>query len=136
MLAEVRALERGAAELAVVEGRAVTILAVPLIDRLAAFHLFLRECGRPLLPALREGLQGRDRYECERSSRGGAECHSAQASGRFTHEHDEDSRTKRRWWRFLYPRVTQDMANSCEEPGGSSPHETSIDDWHVGCRSH
>src|SRR6266446_6444974 len=133
MLAEIRTLERGAAELAVVEGRAVTILAVPLVDRLAAFHLPLRECGRPLLPALREGLQGRDRYECDRSRRCGAESHSAQASGRFAHEHDEGSKTKCRRWRFLYPRATQDMANSREELGGSSPHETSIDDWHVGC---
>src|SRR6266852_6738121 len=62
MLAEIRPLERGAADLAIVERRAVTILAVLLIDRLAAFHLPLRECRRPLLPALREGLQGRDRY--------------------------------------------------------------------------
>src|SRR5215470_4599705 len=93
MLAEVRAFERGAAELAIVERRAVTILAVPLIDRLAAFHLLLRECGRPLLPALREGLHGRDRDECEHSGSCSEESHSARASGRFAHEHDEDSRT-------------------------------------------
>src|SRR5260221_5927327 len=53
VLAEIRALERCAAELAIVEGRAVTILAVLLIDRLATLHLLFGECGRPLLPALR-----------------------------------------------------------------------------------
>ena len=45
-LPEIRALERRAAELAVVEGRAVAILAIALIDRLAALRLLGSECQR------------------------------------------------------------------------------------------
>src|SRR5229473_2431829 len=105
MLTEIRPLERGAAELAIVERRAVTVQAVLLIDRLAALHLLFRKSGGPLLPALREGLQGPGRCECERRRGGGTESHSAQASGWLAHGHDEDSKTKYRWWRFLYARV-------------------------------
>src|SRR5712671_2342566 len=104
MLAEIRPLERGAAELAIVERRAVTILAVLLIDRLAAFHLPLRECRRPLLPALRGGLQGRGCHECERSRGGGTESHSARASKWLAHGHVGYSKTSVIGGDFLHAR--------------------------------
>src|SRR5262249_30655602 len=52
------AFKRCAAKLTIVESRAVTILAVLLIEGLAALHLLLRKCRRPLPAALRARAWG------------------------------------------------------------------------------